>query len=652
MNKPFFSFFFILSLCFTGLCLGCSSDDPELTNDVDDDSSILRELTVYVYPGVTVDDGVVPRMTIVDGHEMCTELYDPLQPDVIVYHYMNSLEQVSVVMSASSDGMTIIENDPFNILPHSKATLITIDGTDIVISGGNYSQQNGIFTIATTRRLENVVLSDASKIASRSDDMDFARALVMKNIIRPISKISSLGESLPNTAVFEGAKLYLNALNDFAVPVAEGLLYSNNEEDFIQITGEKIYMNQLNKIKCIKKQLDRIDKSQNIYRSALAAYRDVRSYEDEKYDELKFDFVFTTTQSFSITSRQAQESSWEVYRDSKQYKPTIRLVKVDGRTASVCGNFTDYDGRFTVTGYRLYSGGVEVQNVNAKLDGSTPYSFSNLTKGKIYEVTSYATVMGVSYESAAVEFQIEGDLDLSTQSLSFSETGGRAVVDVTLPSESWTWEASSSAKWCKVTRLDANTLNIETTASKEMRETIVTVTATSPRGDTQVKTISVTQIVLGNFVFFGGKLKVKHETKYPSKPEYNSTNEYDFESFLSLMRFGGTTNLTFALPLSGITFSNWAISSTPPPGSMLLDGVKVVRFNCASSATQISIDGTTTKPENATTEFSVKIDFATLQVKILESEYDSGTGYIGTPIQYRSHTVLSGILDYTEKYNF
>ncbi|MDE7135577.1 MAG: hypothetical protein K2N91_03005, partial [Muribaculaceae bacterium] len=385
MNKPFFPILFILTVCFAGLCLGCSSDDPELPKDNDDDSLVSRELTVYVCPGITLDDGVVPRMTIVDGYEMCTELYDPLQPDVIVYHYMNSLEQVSVVMSASSNGMTIIENDPFHMLPLSKATLITIDGADIVISGGNYSQQNDIFTISNTRRLDNVVPSEVTNIASRSDDMDFARALVMKNIIKPISRISSLGEHLPETAVFAGAKLYLNTLNDFVVPVAEGLLYSNNEEEFLQITGEKIYMNQFNKIKCLKKQIDRSDMGQNIYRAALAAYHDARSYEDEKYDDLKFDFVLTTTDSFSFTSRQAQKSSWEVYRDSKQYKPTIRLVKVEERTATVCGDFTDYDGRFTVTGYCRYCGGAEVQKVKTELDGSGTYSFNNLTKGTTYE---------------------------------------------------------------------------------------------------------------------------------------------------------------------------------------------------------------------------------------------------------------------------
>lgn len=651
MNKPFSPILFVLTLCLTGLSLGCSSDDPELPKDNDDDSLVSRELTVYVYPGITEDDGVTPRMTIVDGHEMCTELYDPLQPDVIVYHYMNSIEQVSVVMSASSHGMTIIENDPFHLLPISRATLITIDGADMVISGGNYSQQNGMFTISTTRRLENVVQSEVTNIPSRSDDMDFARSLVMKNIIKPISRISSLGEHLPNTAVFEGAKLYLNTLNDFVVPVAEGLLYSNNEEEFIQLTGEKIYMNQFHKIKCIKKQLDRSDMAQNIYRAALAAYRDVRSYEDEKYDELKFDFVLTTTDSFSFTSRQAQVSSWEVYRDSKQYKPTIRLVKVEDRTATVCGNFTDYDGRFTVTGYRLYSGGAEVQNVKAKLDGSSPYSFNNLTKGTTYEVTSFVTVMGVTYESPAVEFRIDGDLELSEQSLTFSETGGRENVDVTLPSDSWIWEVASDAKWCKVTRLDDDTFNVETTTSKEKRETFVTVTATSPKGDKQVKTITVTQMVIGDFAFFEGLLRMKQDVKYPSKPEYNSTQEFDIESIVGVMRMGGATNLTFALPLSGILFSNWTLSSTPPSGSMLIDGVKVIRFNCASSATQISIDGATSGPKNTTTEFSVKIDFAALQVKILESQHDSGIVYQGGgSAEYKSHITLSGTLKYTDKY--
>ncbi|MDE7136277.1 MAG: BACON domain-containing protein, partial [Muribaculaceae bacterium] len=269
-----------------------------------------------------------------------------------------------------------------------------------------------------------------------------------------------------------------------------------------------------------------------------------------------------------------------------------------------------------------------------------------------YEVTSFATVMGVTYESPAVEFRIDGDLELSEQSLTFSETGGRANVDVTLPSDSWDWEIASGAKWCKVTRLDDDTFNVETTTSKEKRETFVTVTATSPRGDKQVKTITVTQMVIGDFAFFEGLLRMKQDVKYPSKPEYNFTKENDIESVLCVMRMGGTTNLSFVLPLSGIIFSNWTLSTTPPSGSMLIDGVKVIRFNCASSATQISIDGATMGPDNTTTEFSVKIDFAALQVKILESQHDSGIGNPGMAgsTEYKSHSTLSGTLNYTDKY--
>lgn len=607
---------------------------------------------MYVYPGITEEDGVVPRMTIVDGYEMCTELYDPLQPEVIVYHYMNSLENRSVVMSASSHGMTILEEDPFQPVSVPKATLITIDGSDLVVSGGVYSKQDDAFTISSVRRIENYMSSNEARISSRSDDMDFARALVMKDIIAPISKVADYEKHLPEYSISEGAKLYLLALKDFAVPVAEGSLYSNNQEEFIQITGEKIYTNQLKKIKCIAQQLDRMDMAQRIYHAALAAYRDVRSFEDEKYDDLKFDFVLTTTDSYSFTSRQAQASSWKVYDDSKLYKPTLRLLGVEGQSATVRGDFTNSDGRFTVTGYYLYCDGAEVQNVKTTLNGVTPYTFNNLTKGKTYQVTSYAAVMGTVYESPAIEFRIDGDLELATQSLTFSEYGGSSTVEVTAPSDVWTWKASSNAKWCEVAPIDDHTLQVKVAASNDSREAKVTVTSTSPDGDTQVKIIEVKQSRLGDYLCFSGKLKLKHIIKYPSKPEYNYTQENDVEMLLLLLRMGGTNKLTFSLPLSGITFTNWPISTKAPSGTMLEEGIKIKRFVCTYTDSRIAIDGTTEGPNNETTEFTLKIDLATLEVMVLEAQRSTGFGKpdMTHTTEYQATSTLSGTLKYTDGY--
>lgn len=636
--------------------MGCSSDEPEIS-DVDNTEVVSeREVSVYVYPDITEEDGVMPRMTIVDGdgYEMCTELYDPTQPEVIVYHYMNCMDNVSVFLSASAEGMTILEDDPFYSESNPPATLLFTEDVDIIIASGTYSKAGDSFAINSIRTMENIMGSASSKSLSRGDDMDFARKLIMGKIIQPLSNAVSKADGVVSKAPFSrNASLALNAINDFALPVAEAQLYSNSQDEFMQKTAEKIYSNHVSKIKCKLNVIDRIELILRTYRAGLSAYRNGVIFDGDKYEDISEPLILTTTESYSFTSRQAQASLWKVFDDSRLYKPNVRLVSVDGQSATVCGDFSNNDGRFTVTGYYLYCEGKEVQKVSAVLNGSNPQTFNNLTKGKTYQVTAYATVMGATYESPYVEFHIDGDLELSEYSLTFSEGGGSQSVQVILPSESWTWKAASDANWCKTSKTKDGNLQIKVSSASQKREATVTVTATSQRGETQIKTINISQVAIGNMALFKGKCKMYTKTIYPSKPSYNVTQENEYESALLMMRMGGSTNITFGLPLSGLTFSNWAVSNTRPSGSMLVEGYSITKFNCASTSTSISIDGATSGPNGSTNEFSVKIDLSSLCVKILESSNSTGIGYPGMagPTEYKSHSTISGTLHYTEDYN-
>ena len=638
----------LLFFCTSALLTACSSDSDEPVPPEKDDTLVKSEAHMYVYPGVQRIDGTVPRLTIVEGDEMCTELYDPVYPDIFVFHYMNSATQQSAFMTASTDGIAIIEDNPFRPQQEPAVTLVSAEGSDIVVSSGTYSKTNELYSITSVQRIEGASAAKAASVLSRGDDMDFARGLVMKDIIGPLSKATSRGAD-----ILKGAPAnVLTAWSNWGMPVAESMLYSNNEKDFLDMTAQKVYTTQVKQIKVVKVVTGTVKAAKSLYGAALSAFQSLRSFDEDDYDDVSEQFILTTTDSYSFTSRRVQTSCWEVYDESERYRPDIRLVEVDGQSATVCGNFTDFDGRFTVTGYRIYSDKGGSDKVTATLDGRTTYTFHNLEKGRTYSVTAYATVMGTTYESAPVTFRIDGELEVSESAVTFPDAGGKHDIEVTLPSDDWTWQPTAAASWCKASRINDNTLRIEAASSTESRETTVTVTATSPKGDTLTKTIGVTQTTVGAIALFKGPCTFVTKISYVGAPEYNFTKESTADLVL-LMERGATTKLTFALPLSGLTFISWPMSDNRPTGEMVADGVTVTGFNCSATDTLISIDGSTSGPDNCTSEFSVKIDLASLTVKLLESGKDRGTGYpgMGSPTPYTSTSTLSGTLSYTEAYN-
>lgn len=641
-----------------GLFLSSCGNDNDPAPSGGDDIVPDKEVNIYVYPGIEDSDGVTPRMTIVDGDELCTELYDPSQPEMYVFHCMNITTGLSAFMTASDKGVTIMEDNPFNPDAMSNMVLASKDGQEIVVSFGTFSKSDNTYNITSVKRM--ACASTPKAVKSRGDDMDFARELVMKDILNPLSTAindmdSWLGEE---STIGMGAKWVLEVWAGWGIPVAEAHLYSNNEEEFQKLLGEKVFTYHVKNNKYVKYVVDVLDDTnaaKQIYRGALSAYHHLSNYvigNDEEYDDVSDEFILTTTDSYSFTSRRAQESVWKVYDDSKLYKPTVRLVGVKDRSASVRGNLSNYDGRFTVTGYYLYRDRREVDKISASLDGSV-YTFSNLAKGGEYAVTSFATVMGVTYESDPVYFRIDGDLELSHSELTFSDAGGKVDVQVTLPSDKWTWNAGSQDNWCKVTLSENNSLAVEVSPSSENRETVVTMTATSPEGATQTKTLNVRQRSIGNYAMFTGTCTLVSKCTYPSAPSYNYTNKNSLDLFLGLVRFGGDTYLSLALPLSGIAFANWKVSNERPAGSMLVDGYTLVNFDCSFGNTQISIDGTTRGENESTNEFTVKIDLSSLTVKILESSKSEGVGYPGMskPVPYKAQETLSGTLYYAEEYN-
>lgn len=640
----------------------CSNDDEPKSSGTSDNKPDA-EMTIYVYPGVGESDGVVPRMTAVYGSDIFVELYDPAHPEEYVYHYMNGMTGESAYMTATSAGMMLIDNNPSNDLRYRPVSLLSFDGNDLVLSLGEYEHSSGEMTIHSSTTVENATKSVDTKSSATGapsvkseaigDDMDFARELVMKDIIRPLSQsIGKADKLLQRWPMTQSARDFLSVFNDVGLVVAEAQLYSNDLDDFTMKSTEKLFVTQVKKIKCVKKTLDTVDKAKRIYRASVACYNEARGFDEENYASVDDDGLRSIISISSDVSRGAMSAGWQVIDESHKYKPKVKLVGVNGQSATVCGSFSNYDGRFTVTGYYLYQGSSMIQQVSANLDGYTNYTFSNLEKGKTYYVTSYATVMGATYESPEVEFTIDGDLELSETSLTFSESGGKGDVEVTLPSSKWTWKASSDSKWCTAST-SGNILKVSVSASQSSRQATVTVVATSPKGETQTKTLSVKQQSIGNVAMFKGTCTLTDKTVYSSAPSYNNTYETKLDLFLMLMKIGGSTNLTFTLPVSGLILSNWTVSNTRPTSAAMMEGYSLTSFTCSSTSTLISIDGSTKGPDNGVYNFSVKIDLANLKVKILETGKSSGTGYPGSnPSPYNSTRTLSGTLNYTDEFNY
>lgn len=631
----------------------CSSDDaPNNPGNQEGGTSTqaTTEMEVFVYPDISTEDGVTPRLTTIEGDDIFTELYDPAHPEIIVYHYMNTAQQVSAFISASSQGMVIMNDDPWNAISNPDVIILSQDGDETIIANGIYNKYSNDYTIESCQRIDSGSSSGSAKVSTRKDDMDFARKLVMTEIINPMSeKIDEISKYLDKLPFNKGAKLALMAIKDHGLVTAQASLYSNDPEEygdkltdlFIDAKLKRISVNV--NIKGVKVDMVKV------YKAGMTAYKKLQKFNINDNEEADDYFVLTTTESYSSTCRRAQESSWAIIDDSRLYKPTVKLLSVDGQNATVCGNFTDYDGRFTVTGYYIYKNGSYLDKVSTTINGTAPYTFYGLEKGCKYQVTSFATVMGATYQSAPVEFEIEGDLELSQSSLIFSDTGGSSSIEVTLPADTWTWTAVSNSQWCTVSK-QGNKLNVKVPASSETREAVITVTATSPKGKTQSLQIKVSQKSIGNIAMFKGSCIMENKTVYTDAPSFNFENKTNVDLFLMMMRMGNSTTLSFTLPLSGMMVSNWTLSNTKPSGSMIMDGYTLTMFNAAWTDKLISIDGTTKAPNNDVNDFTVKIDLSALNVKISEVSRSTGTGYPGgKATTYKSTTTLTGTLNYIDE---
>lgn len=639
--------YFILVILTVTAIVGCNENEELGISDGDENAE--SSMSVYICPELSESDGLAPRLIMVGDEYIATELYLPEQPDVLVFHIMNPKENLSVFMSASKHGVWFIDDNPFHPSLNPSVTVIVPDGNDYIISSGTYDTKTTEFDMTSLRRIDGEKVQTSARLGSRADDMDFARKLIVTDILDPMAdrlgKVSDAIDMLkmPNT---QGASFVLTVWREIGIPIAKMHLYSNNADEYQSLAND-YFLTQAKKYKVVKNILDKVDQGKELYRCGLNAFLKGGEFVEDEHGDVSESFVLTTTDSYSFTSRKVQEYTWEVYDESSRYNLRIELMSVNGQTATVKGDFWGLNPGYTITGYLLYKGGQEVRREHATLDGKTPFTFGGLQKGETYVVTSYASVMGVVYESSPVYFFIEGDLELSEESLSFGQNGGSAEVGVSLPSVTWTCTATSSENWCKVSIVD-NVLKVSVSSSTESRNAVVSVTAESSDGRSQSKTLVVTQTVVGNFMAFQGTCKLLTDDIFPSDPSLNYSSSQDVEQIIFLTKTGNTYYVTYALGYVGLNLINWKVSSVAPV-SMLSAGYSFTSFRCTTSNNVISIKGSTKAEHVDICNFSVEINLSTLKASIIQSYKWSGDNYAGK--FHKIETSITGTLNYTDKYN-
>lgn len=622
MNKTRFRLIAIFAILTLGmsLCVSCSKDglenDDNITPGTDGDSgetpSAVADVKVhsYVYPDVEMADGIVPRLTIVGEKGTCTELYDPENPETMLFHYMYPRENVSLYVLASHNGMILFEENPFAPAQSVPVTIMASGGSDLLVSCGEYDKNSHSYNIESNHRIE---VPSGMKIGSRGDGMNFAREQVLNGIIRPMAEVinhaSDAWSVVPRSSISGYA---LSAFSEYGLVMAECLLYSNSKRDLDNMVGERIISNVAAKIVAVNELIPDVLGIRGIYNSALYAYRLSKEFSKDESDE-DSELIGMNVVAVSPFYRQAEPQAWEIIDESAKYRPTVRLVNVEGASATVCGDFSNFDGRFTVTGYYLYQNGKEISRVQTALDGSTTYTFSGLEKGAKYAAVSYVSVMGDLYLSAPVHFMIEGDLEVSQTSAAFSDKGGELEIVVTPPSDTWTWTAKADQSWCKL-KVQYNKLTITASASSSDRTAEVTVTAQSPNGDTQQRTITVTQKKLGKCITFFGIIKFKSE--FPN--EYKDWDwEYDYKEFITIKNFGEGQLLSCGIIRNcGFEFIDWPVS-TKTPTDYLREGWKITSYQAVCDDSMIFLNGTTQYIWGwPTAQFTLDIDMVKLEARV------------------------------------
>lgn len=494
------------------LLAACSeTNEPELPDP--DDTSYVK---YFVCPDINSSDGLTPRLTAVSDGYIMTELFDASAPSVMVFHMMKRATKESVLLTASSDAVWIIDLQ-------SNETRTEVPACAYLPYNGGYVYSCGSMTTATNTYVEEYCLTTDGSDASRrnksragrgNDGLDFARELIIKDILNPLAE--ELGEAegqMKHVPQSTSAKMALEVWTRLGIPMAKAQLWANNPAKIGELTSEVITAEQ-KRFKLTKTIVESIEKAKNIYNAALNAFMLGGDFMEDADNTSGAGIV--TAESFDVSARAMQFNNSRIYYGAENHKTTLRLTGIEQNSATVVGSYSSADGGFTTMGYKLYEKGKEIFSDNATLDGRIEYRFSNLQYGHTYIARAFANVMGTTYLSYAVVIELEKALLVSEDSVSFTNTGGKRTVSVTAPGPDWNLTVKNAPEWCDVTctRSYGSVWEVALTAgtTDSERSATITVFADKQGEETMQHDIVVTQQRLPSRLVFKGSGIRSYET--------------------------------------------------------------------------------------------------------------------------------------------
>lgn len=612
---------------------GCSNDEP--SGEKTDEEAGNIDITVYP---ATTSDGITPRMCIIGDDYTLTEIYNPDNADIITYHYLCGVDNISALLIASQEGIWIVETDPMKPSAICTTTSIHKHGESYIIETGSYNPSDKKYTRKSIQRYA----SASPRYAN--DGMDFARKGIHQNILDPLIKsISKMPEALPS----EAASDISDAWQEAGEPVMELHLYSNDPDKIIETTQK--YTNEFGKIiiaKTVKALTPQIVK--DLYRCSVAGFLAGGKLVDDEDLESQYPGSWSTglANAYAAISYQLpSQFDAKIYDEADRYHLSVSIQEVAKTSALISGSFYDTgytSGFVSSTGYILYKNNKEIRRINTSLEANS-YLLTGLTAGETYAICSYATVSGITYCSESKVFTTEADFDLSADEVTFTEDGGSETIQITLPTPEWESYIENKPDWCKAD-ISGNNLTIKVGKSSESREGIIDVVGVNKEKNLEyVKSVKVVQKVIGNYLVFQGNIRYTTETT--GEDSYTT----DIPVVLIVTRNGGKTTISGSLPASGIYFQNWTVGNGKP--SILHESETFTSFNCSNNNNIIKISGTAGRQSGSTTyssDFSITIDINSLIATINDKYSVSDRGSNGKTTKVTLSG--SGSIKYADQY--
>lgn len=143
--------------------------------------------------GDETDHGLIPRMIMKNGDWTCVELFDLDHPEHINFHIFKTTTGESALMTVNENSL-FIASDKDGASVQEAALFRLENDKSFTAIGGTWNAETKKFAQTSVAHISpSKTESDNPRMSpSRyKDDMDFARELMMKNIVSPLEQAHS-----------------------------------------------------------------------------------------------------------------------------------------------------------------------------------------------------------------------------------------------------------------------------------------------------------------------------------------------------------------------------------------------------------------------------------------------------------------------------